>query len=232
MGAGDADTGLATAWAATLGRELRRAGRRRGETLAPLTFFALVIALFPLGLTVQPERLAGLAPGLLWVTALLATLLSLEALFRDDHADGSLEQMLLAPQPLAALVLAKVLAHWLVGGLPLALLAPLLGVLLALPAGSYLPLAVSLALGSASLSLIGAIGAALTVGLARGGLLLSVLVLPLFVPVLIFGAGAAQAALVGGAFGAHLALLGALLALALLLAPWAIAAALRIAING
>lgn len=166
------------------------------------------------------------------MAALLAALLSLDSLFRSDYDDGSLEQLLLTPQPLALLVLAKVAVHWLLTGLPLALMAPLLGVMLALPAGSYAVLAVSLALGSASLSLIGAIGAALTVGLSRGGVLLSLLVLPLFIPVLIFGAGAVQAAIFGDGALAHLAILGALLALALSLAPLAIAASLRISING
>ncbi|MBZ9559440.1 MULTISPECIES: heme exporter protein CcmB [unclassified Modicisalibacter] len=224
--------GLVVALVATVRRELTLSLRRRGEIINPLVFFALVITLFPLGISPDPERLAAIAPGLLWVAALLATQLSLDALFRGDHDDGSLEQLLLAPQPLPALVLAKVAVHWLLTGMPLALMAPLLGLFLSLPAGSYGVLAISLALGSASLSLIGAIGAALTVGLARGGVLLSLLVLPLYIPVLIFGAGAVQVAILGGDVAPWLALLGALLALALMLAPWAIAAALRISLNG
>ena len=223
--------GLMIAVKATLVRDLTLLLRRRGEVLNPLVFFALVITLFPIAISPDPELLAVIAPGLLWVAALLAALLSLDSLFRSDYDDGSLEQLLL-PQPLAALSLAKVAVHWLLTGLPLALMAPLLGIMLALPAGSYAVLALSLALGTASLSLIGAIGAALTVGLARGGVLLSLLVLPLYIPVLIFGAGAVQAAIFGDGVLAHLAILGALLAAALMLAPWAIAASLRISING
>ncbi|MCE8020859.1 heme exporter protein CcmB [Halomonas sp. MCCC 1A11036] len=224
--------GLAVAVWATLKRDLVLLLRRRSEVLNPLVFFAIVITLFPIGISPDPALLAAIAPGLLWVAALLAALLSLDSLFRADYDDGSLEQLLLTPQPLALLALAKVAVHWLLTGLPLALMAPVLGIMLALPAGSYLVLAVSLALGSASLSLIGAIGAALTVGLARGGVLLSLLVLPLYIPVLIFGAGAVQAAIFGDGVLAHLAILGALLALALILAPLAIAASLRISING
>jgi len=223
---------LILALRATLKRDLVLMLRRRGEVLNPLVFFALVITLFPIGISPDPTLLASIAPGLLWVAALLAALLSLDSLFRSDYDDGSLEQLLLAPQPLSALALAKVAVHWLLTGLPLALMAPILGIMLALPAGSYLVLAISLALGSAILSLIGAIGAALTVGLARGGVLLSLLVLPLYIPVLIFGAGAVQAAIAGDPVTAHLAILGALLAVALMLAPWAIAASLRISING
>ncbi|MDW7748590.1 heme exporter protein CcmB [Halomonas sp.] len=224
--------GAGVAIRATLKRDLVLMMRRRSEVLNPLVFFALVITLFPIGISPDPELLATIAPGLLWVAALLAALLSLDSLFRSDYDDGSLEQLLLSPQPLPALALAKVAVHWLLTGLPLALMAPLLGIMLSLPAGSYAVLALSLALGSASLSLIGAIGAALTVGLSRGGVLLSLLVLPLYIPVLIFGAGAVQAAILGNGVSAHLAILGALLAVALSLAPWAIAASLRISING
>ncbi|MCG6658411.1 heme exporter protein CcmB [Halomonas campisalis] len=224
--------GLTVAFCATLKRDLVLMLRRRSEVMNPLVFFAIVITLFPIGISPDPQLLAAIAPGLLWVAALLAALLSLDSLFRADYDDGSLEQLLLTPQPLALLTLAKVAVHWLLTGLPLALMAPLLGIMLALPAGSYLVLALSLALGTASLSLIGAIGAALTVGLSRGGVLLSLLVLPLYIPVLIFGAGAVQAAILGDGIMAHLAILGALLSLALCLAPWAIAASLRISING
>lgn len=224
--------GLGVAMAAIFKRDLILAARRRSDILNPLAFFALVITLFPLGISPQQALLATIAPGLLWVAALLATLLSLDALFRADFDDGSLEQLLLAPQPLSALVLGKVAVHWLMTGLPLALMAPLLGLLLALPGESYLVLSLSLALGSVSLSLIGAIGAALTVGLSRGGVLLSLLVLPLNIPVLIFGTGAVQAAIIGDPVGPHLAILGALCCGALMLAPFAIAASLRISING
>lgn len=223
---------LMVAVTATVRRDLILLLRRRSEVLNPLVFFALVITLFPLGISPDSRLLAEIAPGLLWVAALLATQLSLDALFRADYDDGSLEQLLLSQQPLPAMVLAKVLVHWLLTGLPLALMAPLLGLMLALPSGSYAILALSLALGSASLSLIGAIGAALTVGLARGGVLLSLLVLPLYIPVLIFGAGAVQVTVLGGNAMPHLAILGAQLALAIMLAPWAISAALRISING
>lgn len=228
----EARGGAVVALKATLRRDLVLMLRSRGEVINPLVFFALVITLFPIGISPDPDLLQRIAPGLLWVAALLAALLSLDSLFRGDFDDGSLEQLLLAPQPLAALSLAKVAVHWLLTGLPLALMAPVLGVMLSLPAGSYGVLALSLALGSASLSLIGAIGAALTVGLSRGGVLLSLLVLPLYIPVLIFGAGAVQAAIMGDGAGAHLAILGALLAASLALSPWAIAAALRISLNG
>ncbi|WP_344702586.1 heme exporter protein CcmB [Halomonas cibimaris] len=223
---------VGVALGATLKRDLVLMLRSRGEVINPLVFFALVITLFPIGISPDPDLLQRIAPGLLWVASLLAALLSLDSLFRGDFDDGSLEQLLLAPQPLAALALAKVAVHWLLTGLPLALMAPLLGIMLSLPAGSYGVLALSLALGSASLSVIGAIGAALTVGLSRGGVLLSLLVLPLYIPVLIFGAGAVQAAIMGDGAGAHLAILGALLAASLALSPWAIAAALRISLNG
>lgn len=223
---------LGRALKATLARDLHQALRRRSELINPLVFFALVITLFPLGISPDKALLATLAPGLLWVAALLATLLSLEGLFRQDLDDGSLEQLLLTPQPLPLLVLAKVAGHWLLTGLPLALMAPLLGVMLGLPSAAFGVLIVSLALGSMSLSLIGAIGAALTVGLRRGGVLLSLIILPLYIPVLIFGAGAVQSAINGMPSMAHLAILGAMLALALLLAPIAIAAGLRLSING
>ncbi|MBP5979373.1 MAG: heme exporter protein CcmB [Halomonas sp.] len=227
-----AEGSLWVAFKATLERDLTLMLRQRGELLNPLVFFALVVTLFPIGISPDPGILAVIAPGLLWVAALLSALLSLDSLFRTDYDDGSLEQLLLAPQPLAILSLAKVAAHWLLTGLPLALMAPLLGIMLALPVGSYVVLSLSLAIGSASLSLVGAIGAALTVGVVRGGVLLSLLILPLYIPVLIFGVGAVQAAIIGSGVAAHLAMLGALLAASLLLAPWAIAASLRISING
>jgi len=172
--------------------------------------------------------LASIGPGIIWVAALLATLLSLDSLFRSDHEDGSLEQILLMPQPLSVLVLGKIAAHWLATGLPLLLMAPVLGVLLHLETSTLGVLVASLALGTPVLSLVGAIGMALVVGLRRGGMLLSLLVLPLYVPVLIFGAGAVAQTQMGLPYAGQLALLGALLALALSLAPWACAAALRV----
>lgn len=220
---------------AILGRLVRRdiavALRRRAELANPLMFFLMVCTLFPLGIGPEPARLAALAPGVLWVVALLACLLASDGLFRADYDDGSLEQMLASPASLYLLALAKSAAHWLVTGLPLALLAPLLGLLLQLPAEAMPALVASLLLGSAVLSLVGAIGAALTVGLRRGGLLLSLIVLPLYIPVLIFGAGAVQAAATGFDYGGQLALLGAFLALALPLAPFAVAAGLRISVD-
>ena len=220
--------GLASAFWRVLRRDLTLAFRRRGDIANPLLFFVLAVTLFPLGIGPEPQRLAAIAPGVIWVAALLATLLSLDSLFRSDFDDGALEQFLLMPQPLSALVLAKVLAHWLVTGLPLLLLSPLLGVVLRLNGEGILALMATLALGTPVLSLIGAIGIALVVGLRRGGMLLSLLVLPLYVPVLIFGAGAVAQSQMGLPYSGQLALLGALLALALPLAPLASAAALRV----
>jgi heme exporter protein B len=217
---------------AVMGRLIRRdvsiALRRRAELANPLLFFLMVCTLFPLGIGPEPSRLAMLAPGVLWVVALLACLLASDGVFRADFDDGSLEQMLVSPASLYLLALAKGAAHWLITGLPLALLAPLLALLLQLPNAAIPALVVSLLLGTAVLSLIGAIGAALTVGLRRGGLLLSLIVLPLYIPVLIFGASAVQAAAAGFAYSGQLAILGALLCAALPLAPLAVAASLRI----
>ncbi len=219
---------LSRAWLGVLRRDLQLAFRRRSELLNPVLFFVLVVSLFPLGIGPGPQTLALIAPGVIWVAALLATLLAMERLFKSDFEDGSLEQLLLSPQPLAVLALAKVLAHWLTTGLPLLLVSPLLGVLLHLPAEASGALLLSLLLGTPSLSLIGAIGVALTVSLRRGGVLLTLLVLPLYVPVLIFGTAAVAAAATGLPYDGQLALLGAILALALTLAPLAIAAGLRI----
>ncbi|ERL49877.1 heme exporter protein CcmB [Halomonas huangheensis] len=227
-----AGTGLGRALAATFKRDLLAVARRPGDALTPLMFFAMVITLFPLGISPDADQLALIAPGILWVAALLAALLSLDGLFRADHDDGTLEQLMLTPHPLAVLMLAKVAVHWLVTGVPLALLAPLLGLTLALPEGSYLVLSASVVLGSACISLIGAIGAALTVGLARGGMLLALIVLPLFMPILIFASGAIVAVIEGGPWLAHLAILGAFLCGALMLAPLAIAASLRVSLHG
>lgn len=212
-------------------RDLRIALRRQADTAAALVFFFLVVSLFPLGIGPEPALLRRLASGVIWVAALLATLLSLPRLFADDHQDGTLEQLLLAAAPLPLLVLAKIGAHWLGSGLLLALLSPLLALQFDLDGAAIGVLVLSLLLGTPLLSLIGAIMAALTLGLRGGGVLLALLVLPLYVPVLVFGAGAVEASLAGLAVSAQLSLLGAMLALALFLAPWAAAWALRIAIE-
>lgn len=223
--------GLRRVILATLRRELLIALRRPGDIVNPLMFFVIAVTLFPLGAGNDEEFLAGIAPGVVWVTALLAVMLSMDSLFRSDYEDGSLEQLLLVPQPLYFLLLAKVFAHWLVSSLPIVILAPVLGAMLALPGEGAGVLVLSLLLGTPTLNLIGAIGMALTVGLSRSGLLLAVLVLPLFIPVLVFGTGAVQAALGGLPAGGLLAVLAALLMIALTLSPLAIGAALRISIN-
>ncbi|MCX7258195.1 MAG: heme exporter protein CcmB [Polaromonas sp.] len=212
-------------------RDLLLAFRRRADVLTTLFFFVIVATLFPLGVGPEPALLRTLAPGILWVAALLASTLSLGRLFALDYADGTLEQMLLSPEPLSVLVIGKVLAHWLVCGLPLVLLAPLLAVQFDLPAAAMGVLLLSLLLGTPVLSLLGAIGAALTLGVRGGGVLVALLVLPLYVPVLIFGAGAVDAQASGLGGSAHLLLLGGLLAAAAALAPWATALALRIALE-
>ena len=217
---------------ALLARDLRLALRHRGEMANPLIFFVMVATLVPLGVTPEARELARLAPGMIWVMALVSSLLSAETLFLSDHRDGTLEQLVLSPQPLWLLVLAKILVHWLVTGLPLTLLSPLLGVMLSLPTAGYGPLMASLALGTAALSLIGAIGAALTVAIPRGGLLLSLIVMPLYMPVLIFGASAVQQAVDGMAPDGPLAILGALLAFSCLISPFATAGALRVSLHG
>jgi len=216
----------------TFKRDLVLAYRRKSELVNPLIFFLIVASLFPIGVSPEPNFLSQLAPGLVWVAALLATLLSMESLFKSDYEDGSLEQLLLSPQPIFLVVLSKVAAHWLLSGLALTVVAPLLGVMLFLPAEGMPGLMLSLLLGTPTLSLIGAIGAALTVGLRRGGVLISLLVLPLYIPVLIFGSSAVQAAVTGLPLDGYLALLGAMLALALALAPIAAGAALRISVSG
>lgn len=211
-----------------LRRDLTAALRHGSEWANPLVFFIMVCALFPLGIGPDPRVLASLAPGILWVVALLASLLAVDSLFRSDFDDASLEQMLLSPLPLYPQLIAKTAAHWLLSGLPLSLISPLLGVLLQLPSSAMLAMFLSLLLGSASLSFIGAIGAALTVGVRKGGLLISLIVLPLYIPVLIFGSSAVQAAAQGMSFLPQLAVLAAFFLLALALSPLAIAGALRI----
>ena len=217
---------------AVLKRDLMLAYRKKSDLFNPLIFFLMVATLFPLGVSPEPDFLAEIAPGVVWVAALLATLLSMDGLFKSDFEDGTLEQTLLSPQPLFVVVLAKVLAHWMMSGLPLALLAPLLAVMLFLPAEGMTGLMLSLLLGTPTLSLVGSIGAALTVGLRKGGVLISLLVLPLYIPVLIFGTSAVQAAVTGLPLAGFFALLGAILALGLVLAPLAIGAALRISVSG
>ncbi len=210
-------------------RDLTIALRRRADIFTTLIFFVIVVSLFPLGIGPELETLRLIAPGVVWVGALLASMLALEQIFLADHRDGTLEQMLLSPQPVSVLVVGKVLAHWLVSGVPLVLIAPLLGLQYDLSWGALQVLIVSLLLGTPTLSLIGAIGAALTLGLRSGGVLLALLVLPLYIPVLIFGAGAVEATVSGLGGQAHLSMLGAILVASLVLAPLAVTAALRVA---
>lgn len=214
-----------------LRREARLLARRPAELANPLVFFAIVVAMFPLAVGPDAQLLQTLSPGLIWVAALLSVLLSLDGLFRSDFEDGSLEQWVLSPQPLALLVLAKVVAHWAFSGLALVILAPVLALMLGLPGDCLGVLLASLALGTPILSLLGAVGAALTVGLRRGGLLLALLILPLYIPVLILGSGALQAALQGLPATGYLLWLGSLTALAVTLTPFAIAAALKISVG-
>ena len=210
-------------------RDLTIAMRRRSDIFTTLIFFAIVVSLFPLGIGPEPNTLRLIAPGIVWVGALLASMLALEQIFSADHRDGTLEQMLLTPQPVALLVAGKVLAHWLVSGVPLVLMAPLLGLQFDLSWDALQTLIISLLLGTPALSLIGAIGAALTLGLRSGGVLLALLVLPLYIPVLIFGAGAVEATVSGLGGQSHLSMLAAILVGSLVLAPLATAAALRVA---
>ena len=219
-------------FATLLWRDLKLAYRHRGELANPLLFFVMVATLVPLGISPDASLLAVLAPGMVWVMALLASLLSSETLFAEDYRDGSLEQLLISRQPLWLMVLAKVLAHWLVTGVPLTLMSPLLGVMLSLPGAGFAAMMASLALGTATLSLIGAIGAALTVAIPRGGLLLSLVVMPLYMPVLIFGASAVQQAVDGFPVAGTLSILGALLAFSCMVSPFATAGALRVSLHG
>lgn len=212
-------------------RDLLLAARSRNEWLNPVLFFIIVTSLFPLGIGPEVNTLQTIAPGVIWVSALLATLLSLDSVFRSDFLDGSLEQMLLSPYPASLLVLAKILAHWLTRGVPLILLSPLLAVFMHIPLTTIPLLMLTLLLGTPILSLIGTIGAALTVGLRRGGVLISLLVLPLYIPVLIFASSAVATHAMGLSVEAHLSLLGGLLFFALALAPLAAASALRIAME-
>jgi len=212
-------------------RELKIAFRHRAEVINPLWFFLIIVTLFPLGIGPESTLLARIAPGIVWVAALLASLLGLERMFRDDYLDGSLEQLLLLPTPLPMVVLAKVFAHWLTSGLPLIILSPLASLFLSLNFTGWWGLVLTLLLGTLSFSFLGAIGVALTVGLRRGGVLLSLLVLPLAIPILIFASSAVDAASQGLAISGYLAILAAMLVVSVVLAPFAIAAALRVSLQ-
>ena len=216
---------------AVLRREVSLALRQKGEVLTPLVFFVVIASLFPLGVGPESALLLRMAPGVLWVSALLAAMLSLQRLFATDYADGSLEQMLLSPTPLPMLGAAKALSHFLLSGLPLVLMAPVLGLQFGLDGRALGILMLSLLLGTPTLSLIGGIGAALTLGVRGAGVLLSLLVLPLYIPVLIFAAGAVEADAAGLGAGGHLSLLAALLVLSLFFAPFATTAALKISLE-
>ena len=216
---------------AVVARDLLIALRHRSDVLTTFFFFVIVVSLFPLGVGPEPETLREIAPGVVWVAALLAAMLSLARMFGTDYADGTLEQLVLTPQPLVVLVMAKIAAHWLTTGLPLVLIAPVLGLQFDLPVDSAAMLLLSLLIGTPVLSLIGAVGAALTLGARGGAALTSLLVLPLYVPVLVFGAGAVVATATGTGAAGHLSLLGAMLMIALVISPWATAVALKISLE-
>jgi heme exporter protein B len=224
-------SGLSFAFWTVVKRELSLAFRHRGELANPLLFFLMIVTLYPLGVSPEVDLLRRIAPGVIWIAALLAALFSLENLFRSDYEDGTLEQMLLGIYPLPLLVTAKILAHWLVSGLPMLLLAPLLGVLLGMPSAAIGAMVVTLLLGTPVLSLIGAFGVALTLGLRRGGILLTLLVMPFYIPVLIFATNAITAASAGLSIEGQIYFLAAMALLALTLAPPAIAAALKISVS-
>ncbi len=223
--------GTSAVMLAILKREIALGLRQKGEVLTPLVFFVVVASLFPLGVGADTNLLSRMAPGVLWVSALLAAMLSLQRMFATDHADGSLEQMVLSSTPLGLLVLSKALAHFLLSGLPLVLMAPVLGLQFGLDGRALGLLMLTLLLGTPTLSLVGSIGAALTLGVRGAGVLLSLLILPLYIPVLIFGAGAVEADAAGMGFGGHLSLLAALLVLSLFFSPMATSAALRISLE-
>lgn len=222
---------LSGGFLAYLNRDLLLGIRNKSDLIKPLIFFLLVAALVPLAIAPEADRLAQLAPGIIWIFAVLATLLSVERLFSDDLQDGSLEQMLISPNLLILPILGKITAHWLMIGLPLALLSPVIGVWLSLPSVAFVPMMLSLAIGTAVLSLIGAVGAALTLP-RQGGVLLALLVMPLYMPVLIFGSATIQTAVDGLSWTAPLAILAAFLAIAIALCPLAINVSLRLAKNG
>tara|TARA_R110000737_G_scaffold256936_1_gene265616 strand:- start:180 stop:863 length:684 start_codon:yes stop_codon:yes gene_type:complete len=219
------------AFALIVKRDLMIAFRHRDDIINPLLFFIIVVTLFPLGVGPESTTLARIAPGIIWVAALLSTLLSLDRLFKSDYADGSLEQMLLSPHPVFILVIGKIFAHWLLTGLPLILIAPLLAVLLHLHESSYGALMLTLLLGTPVLSLLGAIGVALTIGIKKGGVLLSLLVLPLYIPVLIFATSAIDSAAMNLPYNGQLAIIAAIFFASLTLAPFAVSAALKVSTN-
>ena len=225
------ETPLYSSLKVVLRRDLLIAFRKRSDIVNPLLFFVIVAIIMPMGLSPESKILSVLAPGLIWIIALLAMLLSVDGLFRSDYEDGALEQLILSPQPLYFIVLIKILVHWLTTGLPLTLMAPLLGLLLFLPTEGFLPMVLSLLMGTANLSLVGAIGAALTVSLRTGGILLSLIVIPFYIPVLVFGVAAIVSAIGGDSTEVPMAALGALLAIAIALAPLAISAALKMSIQ-
>jgi len=216
---------------AMIHRDLLLVMRRKSEVLTALFFFIVVTSLFPLGIGADPALLRKIAPGVIWVAALLSTLLGLHRMFAADDADGTLEQIVLSPQPLVLLITGKIIAHWIVCGLPLVILAPIIGIQFDLDLSSLLVLMATLLLGTPVLSLLGSIGAALTLGVRGGSVLMSLLILPLYIPVLIFGAGAVYASSVGLDSSGYFSLLGALLILALAFVPWVSAAAIKIAIE-
>ena len=225
------NTSVQSMFAWLVWRDLILAWRRRADVLATLFFFVIVVSLFPLGIGPERETLKTIAPGVVWVAALLASMLSLGRIFGNDYQDGTLEQLLLTPQPAYLVVLAKVLAHWIVSEVPLVLIAPVLGVQFGLSQNGQAIVVVSLLLGTPVLSVIGSVGAALTLGLRAANVLVALLVLPLYIPVLIFGSGAVQASVTGSSPQAWLLLLGATLILSLVFAPWATSAALRISVE-
>ncbi|WP_042142902.1 MULTISPECIES: heme exporter protein CcmB [unclassified Pseudoalteromonas] len=212
-------------------KDVLLAFRQRSEIINPLLFFLIVISLFPLGIGPEPQLLARMAPGIIWVAALLSTMLGLDKIFRDDYQDGSLEQLLMSPYPTSLIVIAKIAAHWSITGLPLVLLSPMFGLLLNMDSNSMQAAIVTLLIGTPLLSLIGAIGAGLTVGLQKGGVLLSLLVLPLYIPVLIFATSAIDTSAMSLDYSAQLAILGAMLAVGLVTAPFAVSSALKVSVS-
>jgi heme exporter protein B len=216
---------------AIIHRDLLLVMRRKSEVLTAVFFFVVVTSLFPLGIGADAVLLRKIAPGVIWVSALLSTLLGLHRMFAADYHDGALEQLALSPQPMVLLVAGKMIAHWIVCGLPLVLLAPIIGIQFDLDSNSLYVLMATLLLGTPVLSLLGSIGAALTLGVRGGGVLMSLIILPLYIPVLIFGAGAVYANSVGLDTSGHFSLLGALLILALAFIPWVSSAAVKIAIE-
>lgn len=224
-------TSYTSAFMLVLKRDLTISLRHRDDIFNPILFFIIVITLFPLGIGPEANTLSRIAPGIIWVAALLASLLSLDRLFKADHRDGSLEQLLLSPHPLFILVLAKIVAHWLITAVPLIFIAPLLAVLLHLHSDSYLALFLTLLIGTPILSFIGAIGAALTVGIKKGGVLLSLIILPLYIPVLIFATSAIDTAAMNLPYSGQLAIIAAIFFLTLILAPFAVSSALKVSTN-